>query len=200
MTLKFRVLLWEGRFERGCWNFFNSSVFSLLWTIQYQKLINVVSKTADPAQWEKAVSVEWGYGHGAVGMGWALPSTEQCSDFFPSTSSCVCPEVSWWVLLGQLLALLGHFVLSTTECDFWMRWNLSTKTLCPQGAQILNVLLITVCETFRKIYGNTFRGKKSNHSCLKILFWYLNFMNHPVWPDFQTLILWSRMEVRRAWI
>lgn len=26
-------------------------------------------------------------------------------------------------------------------------------------------------------------GEKSNYSCLKMLFWYLNFMNHPVWPN-----------------
>lgn len=67
---------------------------------------------------------------------------------------------------------------------FLIKWKLSTKTFCPQGIQILNVLLITVCKTLRKNYGNTFREKKSNYSCLKMLFWYLNFMNHPVWPNF----------------
>lgn len=93
----------------------------------------------------------------------------------------------------------GMFCRESNHMWFWIKWKLSTKTFCPRGIQILNVLLITVCKTFRKIYGNTFREKKSHYSCLKILFRYLNFMNHPVWPNFLTLILWSRMEVHGAW-
>lgn len=41
----------------------------------------------------------------------------------------------------------------------WIKWKLSTKTFCPRGIQILNVLLITVCKTFREIYGNMFEGR-----------------------------------------
>jgi len=95
-----------------------------------------------------------------------------------SAGSPRCCGDSWVrfsCVLLQLQPDVGFF--------FLIKWKLSTKTFCPRGIQILNVLLITVCKTFRKIYGNTFTEKKSDYSCLKMLFWHLNFMNHPVWPN-----------------
>lgn len=76
----------------------------------------------------------------------------------------ICP--SWdcnvWIYIADVV-IAGYdclmFCYNSNHMWFWIKWKLSIKTFCPQGIQILNVLLITVCKTFRKIYGNTFRKK-----------------------------------------